>query len=142
MQANKLYAPVVLLAVLALAHTQPARADDMSNAVVTCFVDTYALDVPEAGSCTSIWTPNSATNPTTAHFEVTGLGPGRYSFAWRDLETNRVPAGCGNQNYCQKSIKTETRGDGEATLGVTVTDLDTGATQNAQATAYYWDGHT
>lgn len=59
-----------------------------------------------------------------------------------DLETNTVPAGCGNQAYCEKSISTETQGDGEATLRVTITDLDTGATKNVQATAFYLDGYT
>ncbi|MGO1073465.1 hypothetical protein [Lysobacter sp. CA199] len=142
MQANKLYALGALLSVLALSHSQPARAGDMSNAVLTCYVDTFAFDTPQAHSCTSIWTPGTANNPSVAYFELTGLAPGRYSYAWRDLENNTVPAGCGNQHYCSKSISTETRGDGEATLGVTITDLDTGATRNVQATAYYWDGWT
>ncbi|KRB11517.1 hypothetical protein [Lysobacter sp. Root690] len=142
MQGIKLWAVGALIAVLGLAHSQPARAGDMSNAVVTCFVDTYALDVPEAFSCTSVWRPGGATNPTTALFQVAGLGAGNYSYAWRDLETNTVPAGCGNQPYCEKSISTETQGDGEATLRVTITDLDTGATKNVQATAFYYDGYT
>ena len=144
MQANKMWAlgMGVLISLFALTHSQPARAGDLSNAVVTCFVDTYALDVPEAFSCRSVWTPGTATNPSTALFQVAGVGAGNYSYAWRDMETNTVPAGCGNQDYCEKSISTETMGDGEATLRVTITDLSTGATKSVQATAFYYDGHT
>jgi hypothetical protein len=140
MQANKLYVLGAFLSVFALSHSQPARAGDMSNAVVTCYVDTYDLDIPQPLYCESVWIPNRGTNPSTAYFEVTGLQAGRYGFVWRNLENNQVMAACANLNYCYISIKTETRGDGEATLGVTITDLDTGATKDAQATALYWDG--
>lgn len=142
MQTFKLIGAAALAAALTFGHSEPARAGDLSNGVLTCFVDTYAFDVPEASSCISVWTPGSATNPTTAHFEVSGLGAGNYSYAWRNLENNTVPAGCGNQRYCQIQIRTETLGDGQATLGVTITDLDTGATKNVEATAYYFDGYT
>lgn len=141
MKANKMWALGAMISALALAPGQPARAGDMSNAVLTCYVDTFALDVPEAFTCFSTWKPGRALNPTGAYFQVAGLGAGNYSYAWLDVETNLVPAGCGDQSTCRKSISTETRNDGEATLRVTITDLDTGATRNAQATAFYNDGY-
>lgn len=141
MQANKMWAVGALISALALAPGRPAQAGDLSNAVLTCYVDTFALDVPQAFTCFSTWTPRTALNPTSAYFQVTGLPAGNYAYAWLDMETNTVPSGCGNQNLCRKSISTETRNDGEATLRVTITDLDTGATRNAQATAFYNDGY-
>lgn len=143
MQTSKTWVLGAALSLLAVdAATQPARAGDVSNAAVTCFVDTYAFDVPEVGSCSSIWRPGSANNPSTALFQVTGVGAGNYAYAWRDLENNTVPAGCGNAPYCEKLIYTDVYGDGQATLQVTITDLDTGAVRQVQATAFYYDGFT
>ena len=141
MRTNKMWAVGALISALTVGHSAPALAGDMSNAVVTCYVDTFAVDVPEAFTCFSTWKPGKATNPTSAYFQVVGLGQGNYSYAWLDVETNTVPANCGNQSLCRKSIATETRNDGEATLRVTITDLDTGESKSAQATAFYNDGY-
>jgi len=129
----------LLAAALLAGHAEPARAGDVSNARLDCYVDTYAFDVPTPGECYSVWTPGTANNPSVAVFSVAGLPAGSYAYQWRNLENGSTP--CGNQSYCLVSIATETRGDGEASLSVTVTDTQTGAQKVATAYAYYFDGY-
>ncbi|QQP95253.1 hypothetical protein [Lysobacter enzymogenes] len=140
MQANKWVVLGALLSLSALSHSPPAQAGNVSNAVVTCYIETADWDVPQPQRCEAYWIPSRATNPSTAYFEVTGLQPGRYSIAWRNVEINQPMPSCANSNYCWISIATETRGDGKAILGATVTDLDTGESKSVQATARYYDG--
>ena len=121
----------LLAAVLLTGHAQPARAGDVSNARVDCYVDTYAYDVPTAADCYSVWTPGTANNPSVAVFTVAGLPAGSYSYQWRNLETGATI--CGNQAYCLVSIATETRGDGYTAASVTVTDTQTGAQKASTA---------
>ncbi|SDZ12791.1 hypothetical protein SAMN04487939_11721 [Lysobacter sp. yr284] len=141
MEVSKMLIAAGFAAALSLAAVAPARAGDLSGAQLTCYVDTFAFDVPQAQWCHSTWTPGTATNPSVAMFEVTGLAAGSYSFAWTDLETGQAPAGCGNAQYCIVPIATETRGDGEARARVVVTDTATGAQRSLDATAWYWDGY-
>ncbi|QQQ01798.1 hypothetical protein [Lysobacter enzymogenes] len=141
MEVSKMLIAAGFAAALSLVAVAPARAGDLSGAQLTCYVDTFAFDVPQAQWCHSTWTPGTATNPSVAMFEVTGLTAGNYSFAWTDLETGQTPSGCGNAQYCIVPIATETRGDGEARARVVVTDTATGAQRSLDATAWYWDGY-
>ncbi|MDT0977952.1 hypothetical protein RNT89_13160, partial [Staphylococcus pseudintermedius] len=63
-------------------------------------------------------------------------------YVWRNLENNAIVASCANQSACAVQIATDRMGDGIAILQATVTDLDTGASRQVQATAYYFDGYT
>ncbi|MCD9033699.1 hypothetical protein LDO32_18465 [Luteimonas sp. Y-2-2-4F] len=132
----------LVLAASAAATPEKAAAADLTNAVLECYVDTYAFDVPTPNYCVSWWTPGSANNPTLALFEVTGLPAGSYSFAWTDLDTGSPPPGCGNVQYCSTGIATDTSGDGSVRLSVLVTDLTTGLTRTLTAEAYYYDAWT
>lgn len=127
---------------LAMGHAEPARAGDLGNAGMQCYVDTFRFDIATADQCTSLWVPNGAHDPSVAVFTVTGLPAGNYSYVWRDLETNAIVAGCGNYSACAVPIATDRMGDGIAIVQATVTDLDTGASRQVQATAYYLDGYT
>jgi len=142
MDVSKMLIAAGFAAVLSLSPAAPARAGDLSGAQLTCYVDTYAFDVPQAQWCHSTWTPGTASNPSVAFFEVAGLSAGNYGYAWTDLETGQPLPVCANTQYCIVPIATETRGDGEARLRVTVTDLATGAQRTLDATAWYWDGYT
>lgn len=132
------------IAVLALAmgHAEPARAGDVAGAGMECYVDTYRFDIATPDTCSSLWVPNGANNPTVAVFSVTGLPAGNYGFVWRNLENNAIVSSCANQSACAVPIATDVSGDGVAILQATVTDLDTGASRQVQATAYYYDGWT
>ncbi|MBN7137304.1 hypothetical protein A7A76_21535 [Lysobacter enzymogenes] len=127
---------------LAMGHAEPARAGDVGNAGMECYVDTFRFDIATADQCTSLWVPNGAHDPSVAVFSVTGLPPGNYGFVWRNLENNLIVASCANQSACAVPIATDRMGDGIAILQATVTDLDTGASRQVQATAYYFDGYT
>lgn len=141
MDVSKMLIAAGLVAALPLSLAAPARAGDLSGAQLECYVETTAFDVPQAGWCESVWTPHTASNPSTAYFDVTGLPAGNYGYAWTNLENGQTPAGCGNSGWCAVPIATETRGDGEARLRVRITDLDTGAQRSIDATAYFWDGY-
>lgn len=130
-------ASALLLAVGLCSHSETAHAGDVSNAELTCFVDTYAFDYATVGYCESYWTPSTATNPTTAVFEVTGLTAGNYSFAWKNLETGATGVCASNSNSCWQSISYF---NSPSVIEVTVRDTDTNATKTLNAYAYFWDG--
>lgn len=138
MKSAVLVATMIVGSAISMGYASPAKAGDLTNARLACYVDTYAYDQLSNDYCASAWTPSTAKNPTTAHFEVTGLAPGTYSFSWLNLETGGSQA-CGNSSHCNKSIATETRGDGEASLQVTITDTTTGASKSVSAVAEYLD---
>ncbi len=127
---------VLLLVAAASAPVGTARAGDVSNAQLGCYVDTYAFDYPTDGECYGFWTPYSATNPSTAVFEVSGLTPGSYTFYWTDLNTGQSGV-CGTGDpWCFRTIYV----NGSKTLQVTVVDNQTNASKTMVATAYYLDG--
>jgi len=127
---------------LAMGHAAPAHAGNVAGAGMECYVDTFRYDIATPDTCSSLWVPNGAHNPTVAVFSVTGLPAGNYGFVWRNLENNAIVASCANQSACAVPIATDLSGDGVAILQATVTDLDTGASRQVQATAYYYDGYT
>ena len=129
-------AAALLLAAGLFGHSETARAGDVSNAELTCFVDTYAYDYSTVGYCESYWTPGTATNPTTAVFEVTGLTAGSYSFAWKNLETGATGVCANNSNSCLQSINIY---NSPSVIEVTVRDTATNATKTLNAYAYFWD---
>lgn len=131
-------AAAVLMASGSFGYAQPAHAGNVYAAQLGCYVDTFAFDYLEIGSCGSVWTPWSASNPTSAYFQINGLPAGNYSFAWTNLETGGNP-GCYGMS-CSVSIAPDTFGDGYAAMAVTITDLNTGAQNTVAADAYYWDG--
>lgn len=141
MHVKKIAALGVVLAASLFGHSQPAQAGDVSNAGLTCFVDTRAFDQPTLGQCHSVWTPGTANNPSVAVFQAVNLTTGNYSFAWTNLETGQPIATCANMSSCRISIRTETSGDGEAHLSVKITDLATNLAKTVAASAYYWDGY-
>lgn len=57
-------AATVLLAAGMAGHTAPAHAGDLTNAVLTCYVNTHAVDVLKPNGCRASWTPWSAYNST------------------------------------------------------------------------------
>lgn len=111
----------------------PARAADPANAVLTCYIDTNAQDVPKPNICRAVWTPWTGGNPTIAVFEVAGLAAGSYAFTWIDLETGGVLPCSSTQ--CVVSIATDTSGDGLRHLSATITDLGTGLQKTVTARA-------
>ena len=135
---HMLAASALLFAGGSLLPAGTAQAGNVASAQLTCYVDTYAFDYPSAGYCGSAWTPGSASNPTVAVFEVTGLTAGYYAYSWTNLEGGGN--NCGNSSVCLVPIATETRGDGYAAMAVTVTDLQTGAQNTVYAEASYVDG--
>ncbi|MEI2453381.1 hypothetical protein [Lysobacter firmicutimachus] len=139
MHAKKMLIAAGFAALMALSHA-PAQAGDVNAAVLSCYVDTFALDTLRPNVCVATWTPNRANNPTIAHFEVTGLPAGNYGYSWSNLESGGPAPACGNTRSCNVRIATETNGDGEARLAAAVTDLDTGAVRTVSAVAYYYDG--
>jgi hypothetical protein len=136
---NTLTAAGLLLASGLFGHTAPAHAGNVYAAQLGCFVDTYAFDYTQMGSCGAAWTPGSASNPTVAFFEVVGLPAGNYSYVWTNLETGGS-VGCSGPT-CSVSIATETQGDGYAALSVRIIDLSNGAQNTVSADAEYLDGY-
>ncbi|TXI51623.1 MAG: hypothetical protein E6Q50_00600, partial [Lysobacter sp.] len=60
--STKLFAALsaAVLGVAALGQSAPAQAGDVSNAQLSCFVDTYAYDYATIGECWGGWTPSTA----------------------------------------------------------------------------------
>ncbi len=138
MKFNALSIAATALLVVGLAgHAAPAHAGDLTNGVLTCYVDTNAYDVPKPDNCRSSWTPWRAPNPSVAVFEVAGLTAGSYSYVWIDLETGGSPGCSGSQ--CVVPIATDVSGDGLRHLSVTITDLGTGLQKTVTARARYFD---
>lgn len=120
----------------AFAGAAPAHAGNVANAQLGCYVDTYAFDYPTIGECNSAWTPGTASNPSTAVFEVTGLPAGSYTFYWTDLTTGQSGVCATNSKSCFRSIRV-----GQSkTVRVIVIDNQTGASKTVVATAFYEDG--
>jgi hypothetical protein len=142
MNMKSAFVATALIALGSMATPQPARAGDVTNAVLACFVETNANDQYKNGICRALWRgPGSGPNPSVANFKVLGLSAGNYSYTWIDLETGLNP-GCGaSQNPCVVPIATETANDGFAELAVTVRDLATGATKTVTARAFFIDGY-
>ncbi len=132
-------ASALLLAAGIVGHVAPAHAGDLTNGVLTCYVDTHALDIPRPNLCISGWKPWTANNPSIAVFEVAGLTAGSYSYMWIDLETGGSPGCSGSQ--CVVPIATDVSGDGLRHLSVTITDLSTGLQKTVTARAYYFDAY-
>ena len=114
----------------------PAHAGNVSGAQLSCYVDTYAYDIPEIGACYGVWTPSTATNPSLAVFHVEGLTAGSYTFYWTDLNTGKVGVCPSADISCLRSIRVNQ----SKTMRVTVVDNATGASKTVQATAYFDDG--
>lgn len=133
MKANKIgLAATLILGSTLLSHAPVARAGDVSNASLACYVDTTAFDQLTSGYCASGWTPGEP-NPTIAHFEVVGLPAGSYTFTWSNSQ-------CSSASYwCNRSIRKDTSGGQPVTMTVTVRDNATGATKTVSATAEYVD---
>jgi len=124
-----------VLGIAALGQSAPAHAGDVSNAQLGCYVDTYAYDYPTIGECWGGWTPYTATNPSTAVFEITGLPAGSYTFYWTDVTTGQVGVCATNSSSCFRSIRVGR----SKTVRVAVIDNATGASKTVTATAYYED---
>lgn len=113
-------------------YAPEAKAGDVSNASLACYVDTTAYDQLTSDYCASGWTPNQP-NPTIAHFQVLGLAAGSYTYTWSN-------SGCGSTaSWCNRSIKKDTSGGQPITITVTVRDNATGASKTVSATAEYVD---
>lgn len=117
-------------------HTEVAHAGNVSNAQLSCYVDTYAYDYPEIGECYGVWTPSTASNPSQAVFQVVGLTAGSYTFYWTDLSTGQVGVCASSSISCLRSIRVGR----SKSLRVTVIDNQTGASKTVVATAYFDDG--
>lgn len=141
MDANKRWLAAGFAVLVLLSGSGAVRAGDLSGAHLGCAVDTFAFDILSADVCSAWWQPNRANNPTNAHFEVMNLPAGNYAYLWRNLENNQSPPACAGLAGCSLPIATDTSGDGEASMSLTVTDLDTGAQRTLTAVAYYFDGH-
>ncbi|MCC7248516.1 MAG: hypothetical protein IT473_07830 [Lysobacter sp.] len=134
----KLYSALsaVVLGVVALGQSAPAQAGNVSNAELSCYVDTYAFDYPSNGECVGVWTPGTATNPSKAVFQVVGLTAGSYTYYWTDMSTGQVGV-CGTSSIsCLRSIRVNQF----KTVRVTVIDNATGASKTVSATAEFIDG--
>ena len=125
-----------LLALTAFGTSPEVHAGDVSNAQLSCYVDTYAYDYGSIGECYSFWTPWTATNPSQAVFEVVGLTPGSYTFYWTDLSTGQVGVCATGDDTCLRSIRVGR----SKSVRVTIIDNPTGASKTVAATAYYEDG--
>lgn len=138
MLRNTLFSAVAVATLAAAASLTPAPAvaGDVSNAQLGCYVDTYAFDYPSVGECWGFWTPSTATNPSTAVFEVTGLAAGSYTFYWTDLTTGQVGVCSTSSASCFRSIRVSR----SKTIRVTVIDNATNISKTMTATAYYEDG--
>lgn len=132
MSTKLLGAALVLCGSMLGTYAPAAKAGDVSNASLACYVDTSAFDQLTSGFCSSGWRPGQP-NPTTAHFEVLGLAPGSYTFQWS-------VTGCGaTSSWCNRSIRKDTSGGQPVTVTVTIQDTATGATKTISATAEYID---
>lgn len=132
MNANTIGVAAALLLGSTVGYAPAAQAGDVSNASLACYVDTTAFDQLTSGSCFSGWTP-SQPDPSVAYFEVVGLTPGSYTFAWSASQCSST------SNWCTRPIRKDTSGGQPVTLSVTVTDNATGASKTVQATAEYID---
>lgn len=128
--------PAAMAAVLALAPASEARAGDLTNARLGCYVDTYAYDYTQPDECFGVWVPNGADNPSVAVFEVIGLTPGNYSFHWSDLATGQSGVCSSAYPACVRTIYTNQ----SQHLQVTIYDHATGASKTVSAYAQYFDG--
>ncbi len=126
----------VVLGSAMLGQSAPVQAGNVSNAQLGCYVDTYAYDYPTDGACEGYWTPYTASNPTTAVFEVNGLAAGSYTFTWVDLGTGQTGVCSSADAACFRSIRLNRT----VSLSVIVTDTQTGASKALTATAGFWDG--
>ncbi|MCC7248514.1 MAG: hypothetical protein IT473_07820 [Lysobacter sp.] len=124
-----------VLGVALLAPSAPAQAGNVSNAELSCFVDTYAYDYGTIGECWGGWTPSTASNPSNAVFEVVGLTAGSYTYYWTDVTTGQVGVCATGASFCFRSIRVGR----SKTVRVTVIDNATGASKTMTATAYYED---
>ncbi len=133
MNANGIgMAAALLIGSTVLSYAPVAQAGDVSNASLACYVDTTAFDQLESDYCASGWRPGQP-NPTIAHFQVVGLAPGSYTYAWSSSQ-------CSSAYYwCNQSIRKDTSGGQPVTLSVTVQDTATGASKTVSATAEYVD---
>lgn len=127
----------LLLMAVAFGYSENARAGNVSNAQLSCYIDTNAYDTPTIGRCTAAWTPWSASNPSPAVFEVVGLIAGSYTFYWTDLSTGQVGVCATNSVSCVRSIFV----NGIKSVRVTVVDNQTGASKTISATARFLDGY-
>lgn len=125
-----------LLALASLGTAAPAHAGDVSNAQLSCYVDTNAWDYASIDECVSYWTPWTASNPSQAIFEVVGLTSGSYTFYWTDLSTGQVGVCATGDSACFRSIRVGR----SKTMRVTVIDNQTAASKTVVATAYFEDG--
>ena len=107
-----------------------ASAGSLDNAALACYVDTFAYDQLVSDYCWSPWTPSTGNRSTTAHFEITGLPPGNYSYRW-----SRKTCGAGTE--CSVSIRVnQTIYD----VAVKIQNLNSGETTSVFAVAEYPDG--
>lgn len=139
MHANTLLLLGAIVAAGSISYCAPSHAGDLSAAALSCTVITRRTAPLRANVCGANWTPDLGSERTTARFSVTGATAGNYGYIWLNLETNLAPPGCGNSGSCTVPIATDTRGDGEAHLQVTVTDFDTGVVRTLSARAMYLD---
>jgi hypothetical protein len=136
-RTHTIAASALLLASALFGHAEVAHAGNLHDARLGCYVDTYAFDYPTSGICNSAWTPYTASNPTTAVFEVEGLPLGNYTFTWFDYLTGQS-GGCSSAySSCLRTIGLN------QTIGmmVTVTNTQTGEGVVLSAFASFYDGY-
>lgn len=126
---NRVILAGIAASFMSFAHPAPAAAGDVSGAVLSCFVDTYAYDEYTQGACFGAWTPSTASNPSSAVFEVFGLPAGSYTFTWSQPS-------CGNYPFCSRGIYVNS----SVQLSVQIRDNATNATKVVSARARYFDG--
>ena len=133
MNANSMgIAAVLLIGAAVVSYAPQARAGDVSNASLSCYVDTTDYDQLTSGYCASGWRPGQP-NPTIAHFQVVGLAPGSYTFSWSNPQCSSA------SSWCNQSIRKDTSGGQPVTMTVTIHDNATGASTTVSATAEYVD---
>lgn len=125
-----------LLGLASLGVAAPARAGDVSNAQLGCYVDTNAWDYSTVGECYGFWTPWSASNPSVAVYEVSGLPAGNYSFYWTDLGPGQIGTCPTTDAACIRPIRVGF----SRSMRLIVVDNQTGASKTLFSTAYYEDG--
>lgn len=134
---HSIAASVLLVATGLFGHVAPVHAGDVSNAQLTCFVDTNAFEYPTVGSCASVWTPGTASNPTAAIFGVEGLPAGSYTFTWIDRNTGQS-SGCSSADSgCFRSIDLNQT----INMAVIVIDTQTNVGTVLVADASFYDGY-
>ena len=117
-----------IAALLQFAPSQ-AAAGSLDNAALACYVDTHAYDQLVNDYCVSGWTPSTGNVNSIAHFEITGLPPGSYTFGW----SRRV---CGAGTQCNVGIRV---GQTIYDVAVKIRNNVTGETKSVFATAEYVD---